>query len=673
MAIHPESDRVFFSGRPRQREIALRLDEAFDVTFGDLHGELFLWLAKAKPHVTERFGINQEVLVIYSPFAETDARILTAIEEISRKNQFRMRIEKIITILVHNGDQHQARALSSPDRIIIPFHAEELSGPSRGSIFVRSRIAEIIGPMNLFEMSSPIKSDKYLFGRDELIQTLVDRLCFRRENSGLFGLRKTGKTSVLFAVQRRIPDLGILTEYMDCQNPGLHGARWWQLLHVITERLLKRRPVKSMSKLHTYNPATAGKEFLDDVKEILEKGNVQQIAILLDEVEYITCGLSGAIGQHWDEDFVPFWQTIRSVHQETLGRFCFMVAGVNPAAVDSSHFGTTSNPIFQLAQPQYLSPLTTQQVRSMVRTIGRYAGLDFREEVYSYLRDSYGGHPYLIRLACSEVWKASDLVNPDKMTEVRISQFKSNKDHIADRLAQPIRDILLSLVWWYPEEYDVLRILATGDKSFVEDYLSQKPGTLTQFSKYGLLSENGDFAIPDIRDFLNRFGETYKSEVSPFARTDMPPALLPEIPDLEKLGRLFKHRCDVEIKLRRVIIMYLGMKCSWDPESMAQAMSRGIHKRADQPGVQELFVGRTPQQVINELYTLDLKSIVTANWDLFGTLFDMNKPRFEMNLDTINKARRVDAHTKPISEQEMEEFENSYSWVAGRLSKVASL
>ena len=258
------------------------------------------------------------------------------------------------------------------------------------------------------------------------------------------------------------------------------------------------------------------------------------------------------------------------------------------------------------------------------------------------------------------------------MTDVLVANFKAQKDHIADRLAQPIRDILLSLVWWYPEEYDILRILAAGDKAFVEEFLKQKPGRLTLFSKYGLLDEGGNFAMADIRDFLNRFGESYKAEISPFTRTDMPPSLLPEVPDLEKLGKLFKMRCEIEIGLRRAILLYFGVKYSWAPEKIAQAMSKGFLKRTDRTEA-DLFIGRSPQQVVNELYTLDLKSIIAENWDVFGTLFEMNKPRFEMNLDTINKARRVDSHTKPISDNEMEEFENSYRWVAGKIARIPAL
>lgn len=37
MAIKPEVDQAYFTGREKQREIALRLDEAFDITFADIH------------------------------------------------------------------------------------------------------------------------------------------------------------------------------------------------------------------------------------------------------------------------------------------------------------------------------------------------------------------------------------------------------------------------------------------------------------------------------------------------------------------------------------------------------------------------------------------------------------------------------------------------------------
>jgi len=199
-------------------------------------------------------------------------------------------------------------------------------------------------------------------------------------------------------VQRRFADRQALLEYVDCQNPGLHGARWWQVLDTLRTRfaqVLSREERQELSIKAPYSMDEAGASFLSDVKVILRSGKVSQLVVMFDEVEYITHGLSGALGKHWDQDFLPLWQTLRSVHQETQGSLCFMVAGVNPACVEKSHFGVTPNPIFQLAVPHYLEPMSVASVRTMVRSIGRYAGLDFQEEVYSYLQEVHGGHPFL--------------------------------------------------------------------------------------------------------------------------------------------------------------------------------------------------------------------------------------------------------------------------------------
>jgi hypothetical protein len=109
---------------------------------------------------------------------------------------------------------------------------------------------------------------------------------------------------------------------------------------------------------------------------------------------------------------------------------------------------------------------------------------------------------------------------------------------------------------------------------------------------------------------------------------------------------------------------------NWDPGKVAEAMARGLRARPERPKPEALFVGRTPQQVVNELYTLDLKEIILANWERFRPLFESNKTRFEMNLDTLNRARRVDGHAKPFTEDEVLEFNASYAWLKARLARL---
>ncbi|HWG41291.1 MAG TPA: hypothetical protein VN688_00790 [Gemmataceae bacterium] len=676
MAIKTDADVAYFSKRPEERQLAALLHEAFDVTFGNAHGQLAFWLADPQKHTRERFGLQKEVLVVYSPHVSTDARVLTAVENISRHPDFRHRVDKVLSVLIHKGDPEAAEQLvrEATDRIIVSIHVDELLNPQRGSLFFRSKLAQQIGAIDLFGMSSPITSDKYFFGRDDLVQVLTNRSVVSKGNSGLFGLRKTGKTSILFAIQRRLEGRPVLAEFVDCQNPGVHAARWWQVLENLVFRLGEalKRDFKRDAKLQEgYNQANAGIRFSSDIQAILKYGNLENTILMLDEIEYITPRLSGKLGTHWDEDFVPFWQTIRSTHQESKGGFTFLVAGVNPTCVERSHFDSIVNPIFQLAIPHFLEPLKTTNIREMVRSIGRYAGLQFEESACTHLQERYGGHPYLIRLACSEVFQASDRTNPEKLVRVENVDFKRLSSDIRVRLANPIRDILLSLVWWYPEEYDLLRILADGDAEFVNSYLQVNPDSFVQFARYGVLREgSGEFAIDDLKVFLKERGEAYKKELSPFTRGDMPPELLPEVPDLELLGKLFEKRTEIETKLRKAIILYLGVKHNWNAGLVANSIVKGLAKRPDRQSPKDLFVGRSPQDVMTELYTLDLKSIMLENWETFGPLFDGQKSRFEMNLDTLNRARRVDAHTKPLTENERVDFENSYGWLLNRLAKV---
>lgn len=576
--IKPEANQSYFAHHPAERDLASKLDEAFDITFGKAHGQLSFWLAQPKRHTTERFGLSQEVLVIYSPHAKTDARVLTAIENIFRSPDFKHRVEKVLFLLIHSGDQSDVEDLvrRQADRIIVPFHVTEFGNSARGNMFLRSRVASAIGALDLFGMSSPITSDRYFFGRDELVQMLMMRTLHRRENAGLFGLRKTGKTSVLYAIQRRISASDVRTEYIDCHNPGVHSARWWEVLRQIAKRCASTLTDEQRAHLRcsrAYTITTAGVDFLDDLQKTIEYGHLSQIVLMFDEIEFITHTISNALGRHWDQDFLPFWQTIRSAHQETRGQITFIVAGVNPASIESSHFGLTPNPIFQLASPHYLEPLSVVNVRSMVRTIGRYAGLQFDENTYAYLQQSYGGHPYLIRLVCSEVWRGADILNPETREKIRVGTFQRLKTATTARLAQPIRDILLSLVWWYPDDYDVLRILASGDKAFVAEYLKDQPGATLQFAKYGLLrADTGEFAIADVREFLNQWGDAYKNEISPFMRTDLPQQLLPEIPDLAALSALFEKRVTLEGRLRKVIMLYLHIKSAWDVQKVAKLL-----------------------------------------------------------------------------------------------------
>ncbi|MND59834.1 hypothetical protein D3C80_510380 [compost metagenome] len=558
------------------------------------------------------------------------------------------------------------------DWVIVAINADELRSKDRGTFFIRKKMAETIGQFDLFGMSSPIKHDKYFYGREAIVQELVQRAVARKEQSGLFGLRKTGKTSVLFAIQRRLREKNVLAEYVDCQSPGIYGARWWAVLAEITLRLRDAVGLRASQEevSEAFTPDHAANDFVRAIKAIQQSSKTDQIVLLLDEIEFITPGISNHLGQHWDDDHLPFWQTIRSASQETGGFITFCVAGVNPSSVEQSHFNQIQNPIFQLAVPFYLEPLTRQSVREMVRSIGKYSGIVFDEDCFDFLRSAYGGHPYLIRLACSEVSRGATAVSIDRKIRVGVTDFTTRASQISVRLMQPIKDILLSLVWWYPDEYDLLCILADGQSTFVNDFLAQEPEKAIHFARYGLVHEgSASVAIQDLRTFLSRFGTEYRNEISPFRRGDLPPELLPELPNLADLSLLFERRTEVEYSLRRMLLTILNYRFAFDEKAVSKAIAAALPKRNGADPAQ-LFIGRSPQSAVNELYLSDLKHAFVKNWDCFSPYFGTKPDRFEMNLDTINIARRFEAHTKPLPWADRENFLNSFSWLQDKMRRV---
>ncbi|MEX6506944.1 hypothetical protein [Jiella sp. M17.18] len=349
----------------------------------------------------------------------------------------------------------------------------------------------------------------------------------------------------------------------------------------------------------------------------------------------------------------------------------FCVAGVNPSSVEQSHFDQIPNPIFQLAVPFYLDPLTRASVRDMVRSIAKYSGATLDEDCFDLLSAEYGGHPYLIRLACSEVLRSLGEMPVDRKVKISKDNFSSLKDRIAIRLTQPIKDILLSLVWWYPDEYELLCLLADGDVSFVQDFLASEPEKASRFARYGLLeADNAAFAIKELRSFLVKSGEEYKGSISPFTRGDLPLECLPDEPDIADLSALFESRTKIEYALRKLLMIVLNYRFAFDDLKVASAICSALPNNGQKV---QLFVGRPPKEAVNELYLSDLKPIFVRNWDNFSAYFGIKPDRFEMNIDTINIARRFEAHTKPVTEKDFENFQNSYSWLRTQLQKVPGL
>ncbi|WP_251028857.1 ATP-binding protein [Bacillus sp. ISL-18] len=145
----------------------------------------------------------------------------------------------------------------------------------------------------MFAFEAPLKKDLYFFGRWDLVHTLVNRY-FSGEISAIFGLRKTGKTSILYGIDRVIDREGGATVWVDCQR--LHFKRWNTALFYIIRELNEKYNIPINYSESEYTEVKAPDLFEKEIMESVRKLQ-RPILMFFDEIENITFDIS--ISEHW--------------------------------------------------------------------------------------------------------------------------------------------------------------------------------------------------------------------------------------------------------------------------------------------------------------------------------------------------------------------------------------
>lgn len=639
----------YFSVNPDEASFMRYFGEVFEITSGEKWETNFskysLYFFRAFPKPAERYGLNSEILVLYAPYPEVQARSLSDIQTV--QNRFKDRVHPIWNILI-TDDLNTADNIDSLlhgkdlEVYTIPFSRRELETKPSAE-FIYDRLERYIRGRNLFDFQSGLSSDRFFFGRQPMVDDIVGKV-ENGQNFGLFGLRKIGKTSVLFAVQRHLQRLGgYHVIHIDCQLADFYLMHWNSLVNWICQQI--RGSDSSLS----LDFSQQGKLLHAAVRESRER-----VLLIFDEIENISFDLSPA--EHWNDDFLHFWGTIRAVHQMTNGKITFGVAGVNPYVFDKPIVAGRDNPILLGGSPLYLWPLNLASIREMVRTIGRYMGLDFDEDVYEWLFRQFGGHPYLVRKACSLVYQKARKASGDR---VNLADFTSRRDWLDRELGDDILKILIVLAQHYPSEFDHLMSLAKGEHEWIQLIYQEEFGALDHLLEYHVIAEsNGEFefVIGTLKRFLTGFGEPLVRAVQELVKSSEPTRYeqLSRPDQLELWTRVSVARNKVEPTLRTVLHRALLFKYG-EQKALRQILSKfSPEKQATLAGhnLANIFSGDS-----KALFLKDAKEIAMREWDLIQHIFANDRKKFEMMIDKLNGAGRADAHANPIKETEVIQVE----------------
>lgn len=633
----------------RERQIIIKLSKVFYITNGGSNIQIGqssykYCLAKPTSEFTEQFNLQREISVVFSDYSNFEPRTLDAIAQvILEKQRSKLRIERICSILISSDPQIELsiRDLLKNDidmQVIIPFSYQEFVMDSWNPNKIVNRFRGFFFDRDLFAFSAPIQKDLYFFGRRDYVQGLVNR-ALSGEHSGVFGLRRSGKTSVLFAIRRALQRNNLDCLFFDCQK--IHQLRWYELLFEIVQQLYAYFQKETKHTQEEYTEKQAIGLFHQDLNKILNTQN--PVVLLFDEIEHLTFDI--AMSSHWkiENDFTFFWQSIRSYYQTYPNKISLIIAGTNPKINETPIVNGYDNPMYeQLTNDTYLPSFDLTHTTEMVNKLGGYMGLKFSDEVYALLTTDFGGHPFLIRRVCSSINKYMTEHGIQKPCFIDKGIYNTVKSLFIRNEADSFCELILFvLMQSYSNEFIALKRLALNpfDASIDNTIISHLIG-------YNIITQSNhvfDFKIEIVRTYLQKkFKFNRENLTQEEKRTEI---------------SIRRNRC--EQALRKLIkIQLLG---KYDRTKACLAVINNLEDSskevASSLSYENLF---NPDK--NVIYFKDLTNIVRNNWDCFKNFFDCKKAIVISHLTIINDLR-VDCHAKDIDDKNFASFRASIEWL----------
>lgn len=594
---------------------------------------IYYFTLKPNTKGTQILGDAKNILLLYTTLTKFRPIITDLAENIISNDPFNF--DNLLFFVTGVGRDFEKSVLglnnnTKMNRIVVPFLNDDLKFDHDGNdLFKRLRRSAINN--DLFNIRQPIKSDDMFFGRTAIISEIRNKLR-QSENIGIFGLRRMGKTSLTLKLERMMRSKQFELIFVNAEGPEIYSLRWWQLLELIAKKM--GADVKS-----SYSESNGAKRFSSFVDSL--GGDVQYI-IVVDEIEHITPLNPNA--PHWATDFIDMWKTIRAVHTRNRN-IAFIISGVNGLVAEKPTFNNIDNPLFNWFIPQYMSGMSEEEIDIMVNSLGKYMGLKFTADACHYLNVRFGGHPMLIRIACSEL-HASFGKDYDIPKIVNKSHFEAISDKIDMELDSFFTQILYQIEKWYPEEFQMLIMLGKGDLKNYNEMAEEWPEYAYHLQRYNLVGHTGEIKIPSMKEAINRRARSLERKKQVETADEIPNPM--EI-ELNKMASIGKIRNEFEILIKRLIKRHLKMQYgtqSWGQKIVDHQVSHDKKK----------LQGIDADTLLDEwLYLKDIKNILDKEWGRFTSLSASRKENSISKQDMLSfidhlDNNRHDAHAKVVDE-----------------------
>ena len=615
-------------------------------------------LMKPSEKIKSAFNLSREVIFSFSPYKEFEPRSIDSIDSMDIQE---LRIEEICSVIISNDDnvQNKISAILKTNqeaRVIIPFSYKELLDNTNDYQYLFNKFRKNFYTRDLFGIQDPLKKDVYFFGRRELIHELVNKH-LQAENSGIFGLRKTGKTSILYGIERALDRKKSTSVFIDCQT--LHLKSWNTALLQIIQELQKKHSIrnKDLKLLDNYqNFNFVSDSFQDDLLTIYHKSSKKSILLIFDEIEHITFDTSVSEGWKSGQDYLRFFQIIRSTYQKFKDDnvLTYLITGTNPKCLEAPSINGVDNPIFSQFHSTYIPPFDFKQTKEMVDKLGGYMGLSFDEHTCSQLVEDFGGHPLLMRQMCSFIHKKigdrpfnvkKDIYNASK------AEFYQNESGFVN-YAKMVLEVLDN---WYPDESQMLIWLSNNDLETFNGLAEKSPEYISHLLNYGIISKNRingyDFTIESLKEYLSNKNKYYKLNMS----------------NEEKQSEISQRRNKIEPSLRKLVKN--NLKINLGETEAKRLVIKTLYGAKEYNKHCDKDYGDFFDSNKSNIYLSNLFEIIRLHWENgFKNIFEGTVDVFIAKTTIINHLRKIDAHASTISDSDFQTFRGSMEWLEKKVN-----
>ena len=466
-----------------------------------------IWKPRGTPHaivlvrfsgaIESAFGLTREVMFYYSPYRDFQARDYHAAQKCAGELPHEITPDIFFVSAPDPRLRTKLDDWSKPASRAVPIERREWE-PLDFIKLIRSYIYA----RDLFYETSPVRGSRF-FGRRTLLQSLQDDVLNGRV-SGLFGLRKAGKTSVLLQLADNLEQMNVITVLVDLEAfPSPPDDPVLDILLDLRRRLVlalkdKGLPTKQLSELQSAFTIVDFKVALQAILAKLGK-SPYRIVMMLDEIEYLTPSDKVDIREGAMPSVAQLLGALRSVAQES-SNFSFILSGLTSAIIESGRLYGRPNPLFSWAKPYYLAPFERSEADDLATSLGGRMGIEITTEALEALYDASGGHAYLYRnLASTVVAQLPIDVNRRRMIRPDVLRAL---DAWKQGIAGNVQEMIDHVARHYPDESVLLDVILKEPDDFSE-LAASEPQALHHLLGLGLVRvEDRSFAPNSLLELM---------------------------------------------------------------------------------------------------------------------------------------------------------------------------